>query len=736
MVCNGAQYHGDLTKAVTHLIAAGPRGKKFEYAGQWGIKIVTVEWLRDSLERGMVLDESLYHPLLPEEERGKGAVTRHKPTAESLGKRARAQEQTVDPAEVGRRKLRRTASSRLGSQSDNLWADIGSGQDGQSDRRRSLQRQDRFWDVKSKETSMVGRNALPTPQSDDVMRPISRERQMVAGAEDKNRPGVATESHIFQNEVLYVYGFGDQKTEILVDFITSNGARAPSEGEVKARKDCDTDLSSLSITVIVPHNADLDTVQKTRDLPFLFPEDWIATEFWVEKCLHRKALISKETPLCRPFYNGPIPGKSAHSKILRPLLTIDSTGFDKLTICPTSFTGIDLLHFSKTVKLLGAKYDESLRPETSVLVCSDGVLTPNPEKVRYALKTGVPLVKAAWMWKCVEEGVIKEFEDFAFGKKRDGENSRGGTNNRHNVLEPERPTDRLTGNGDTASYKTRERATKRSPSPKRHTKHAITSEMTTEKLPNQSAPDPHEPSHAPDEPTEFADTAKTKDATSTSSKPLQDLRSTINTPLKKQHQALPQPSPPKNTKIEIALTSNANTVTANGSARSLLSSAISHLRSVTSHARPPTNPARSESPATGNPQPDGVSPKSAEAGDADPRDAARHRRHRPLGRAPSNPSSLTRSHFSAEASPPAADGDDGTAGEVRDPAASFKPSQALVYESEETVREREEARRRMGIGCGVDGGGYERVERVGVVKDGNGRGRDEEGEGRRTRRKK
>lgn len=70
---NGASYHPDLTKSVSHLIAAIPSGNKYDFARNTGISIVTVEWLYDSLERGMALDESFYHPELPQEMIGVGA---------------------------------------------------------------------------------------------------------------------------------------------------------------------------------------------------------------------------------------------------------------------------------------------------------------------------------------------------------------------------------------------------------------------------------------------------------------------------------------------------------------------------------------------------------------------------------------------------------------------------------------------------------------------------------------
>lgn len=70
---NGASYHPDLTKSVSHLIAAIPSGNKYDFARNTGISIVTIEWLYDSLERGMALDESFYDPKLPQELIGVGA---------------------------------------------------------------------------------------------------------------------------------------------------------------------------------------------------------------------------------------------------------------------------------------------------------------------------------------------------------------------------------------------------------------------------------------------------------------------------------------------------------------------------------------------------------------------------------------------------------------------------------------------------------------------------------------
>ena len=121
---NGGDYRANLTKDVTHLIAKEPSGAKYNYAAQWGIKTVSVEWLEQSLERGMILEENLYHLLLPPGERGRNAWIRRSVSTTSLGKRAR--DDDVIPPNA--RKLRRTASARLSSHNDGLWTEINGGE--------------------------------------------------------------------------------------------------------------------------------------------------------------------------------------------------------------------------------------------------------------------------------------------------------------------------------------------------------------------------------------------------------------------------------------------------------------------------------------------------------------------------------------------------------------------------------------------------------------------------------
>lgn len=71
----------------------------------------------------MVLNETLYHPTMPVEARGVGAWDRKQYPSPTLGKRTRDAEQAM-PLKPFRRKLRRAASTKMGNQSEALWAGI------------------------------------------------------------------------------------------------------------------------------------------------------------------------------------------------------------------------------------------------------------------------------------------------------------------------------------------------------------------------------------------------------------------------------------------------------------------------------------------------------------------------------------------------------------------------------------------------------------------------------------
>jgi DNA replication regulator DPB11 len=120
---NGAEYRKDLTKSVTHLIARDSSGEKYKFATSWQIKVVSVKWFTDSIERGMILDESKYHPLISPEEQGLGAWNRSLPTPrDSFGRTSTTTNE--NPRNPRPRKLRRIASTKLVDQNESIWGDI------------------------------------------------------------------------------------------------------------------------------------------------------------------------------------------------------------------------------------------------------------------------------------------------------------------------------------------------------------------------------------------------------------------------------------------------------------------------------------------------------------------------------------------------------------------------------------------------------------------------------------
>ncbi|KAJ4362354.1 protein kinase activating protein dpb11 [Neocucurbitaria cava] len=298
---NGAEYHGDLTKAVTHLIAATPSGKKYEHALNWRMKIVSLEWFEQSLERGMVLDEALYNPTIPVDQRGNGAWDRKQSPQPTLGKRPRdaGQNQSLNPF---RRKLRRSASNKMGSQSEALWAGI-------------------------------------TAASSEVQH----------------------------------YGGDDW-----------------SEGMV-AQPELTRAITPLTHTEDV--NTPPDAQSPNVDLP------------------------SKEV---------------AHVGLFQGRIVCPH-GFDEgkawfagLTVNSTGFVGIELLHVTKLVTLMGttmsaltshesnvltgATYDEQLTKKTSVMICNSR--SPNAQKLKFASDKHIPAVHSTWLWECLRTGRLEPFGDY------------------------------------------------------------------------------------------------------------------------------------------------------------------------------------------------------------------------------------------------------------------------------------------------------------------------------------
>ncbi|KAG7413989.1 S-M checkpoint control protein rad4 [Fusarium oxysporum f. sp. rapae] len=359
---NGGLYTGDLTRRCTHLIVNKPEGKKYTAARAWGIHPVTLAWLEQSISRRMILEEAKFDPTLPPEEQGKGAwVTRE--LKRTMSKRSKSA--IAGGAEEGPRKLRKTASMKLSSQRNNIWGDILG---------RSTSRDYSF----AQENKEDGNQA-------QVQQPQRAEAQPEPPA-----PIVPEEDQgIFGNCYFYIHGFNAQRTSVLEQTLVTLGATICSSLNEAALGR--TPKPPRSRFLIVPQTSQPNThPQETYD------NLHVVTEYYIEKCLHNKQYFDPgEHVLGRPFTFFPIPA------------------FSDLIICSAAFTGIELNQVARAAVQLGAKFDGEFRKTTSVLICKD-ITSMRKEKLRVALKWGIPVVSADWFWECIRTGFKVPLDDYIF----------------------------------------------------------------------------------------------------------------------------------------------------------------------------------------------------------------------------------------------------------------------------------------------------------------------------------
>lgn len=359
----GAEYHGDLTKQVTHLLVAQTSGAKYKAAQDWRIHTVSMKWLEDSAARGMALDPKYYDPTMPYSEQGKGAYRKETGPRTSLGKRLRNEESQTSAASVNsKRKLRRHASRRLEDHSQDMWQDI-SAADVTTVAPSEVTDQ---WTAGDEDSQLTMGRAVAQPQ---VKQSFNVRQEQTAAIAPKVEG-------LFSGWFIATEGFEKEKTKRLAQYLEPNGAHI-----VKGLEDLESleEGHQEKCCLLVPH-AQTD---KKKDLPRSTTGVVIATEWWVERCVHYKQVLDPEQDV-----------------LSRPLWNLNIMGFSKLTISTTGFSGVDYRQVAVSVKLAGATYQEQLTPTISVLV--SGTPTVKKEKAYYAAKHQIPVVTADWLWTCLE----------------------------------------------------------------------------------------------------------------------------------------------------------------------------------------------------------------------------------------------------------------------------------------------------------------------------------------------
>ncbi|RAL14570.1 BRCT domain protein [Aspergillus homomorphus CBS 101889] len=381
VTAHGAEFRKDLLKGTSHLIAQSTEGDKYKFAMQWGIKIVSMKWLTDSLQRGMVLEEALYDPQLPQDQQGVGAWHRSLPAP-----KPKAPANNENPSNPRPRKLRRIASAKLGDQNEGIWGDIiGVGFEvGDIGRSKGSQQSE----SRSLRKSISGLQEVKSFASETTMAEAQEPRP------PPPEPAASKDEGFLNGCFFYIHGFSSKQSIVLRHHLSFNGAQLV--GSLNEFTRSDIPKKGHGLYTIVPFKMPRAQVPTTDDLAF---ECEVVTDMWLERCLDAKTLVPPESHVA----NTPIP-------------SFPVEGFSGLKVCSTGFFRIDLLHLSKLVNLIGAMYNEYLTPKASVLVCNDSSPV-NQDKLRHTQEWGVPAVSADWLWASIRSEKKQPFEPYLIQKQ-------------------------------------------------------------------------------------------------------------------------------------------------------------------------------------------------------------------------------------------------------------------------------------------------------------------------------
>ncbi|KAF3088797.1 hypothetical protein TWF102_008487 [Orbilia oligospora] len=384
---NGGTYSGDLTKQVTHLVASNPEGKKYQFAKQWGIKIVSLEWFHHSVERGMALDEAYFSFDLPASERGQGAWVRSATGKRKLSEREGSGSSDgrvkSDPA---KRKIKRAASDRLSSGSQTLWGDI----------------------MGTKAVKVDKPNEWGT---DAPQRTSSKAESSTTGPVDVPYVNVRTSmsmsdlqpeipKKMFHDKGFHVYGFDADKESRIRGIIRGfDGNTYPALQDL-------FETPASRYVIVVPDSYIQADCPKISDASKAVQ---IVTAWWLERCLHEDKFIEPDEYL-----------------LGRPMKRHNISGFEKMTVSVTKFDGVDYLHYTKAIGKLGAEFCEKVYKARSLLIVNSADKSKHKDKERAAEAWGIPIVSQEWLLECISEGELIPFKKYLLNTKpiaeeKDGE---------------------------------------------------------------------------------------------------------------------------------------------------------------------------------------------------------------------------------------------------------------------------------------------------------------------------
>jgi len=232
----------------------------------------------------------------------------------------------------------------MGSQSEALWAGITAASLGQ-------QHGEDDWTEDIPDKYDTSRANTPVTRVEEADVQLCNLPPGVDSADDRVRtPPVpingTSNDGIFERHIVFLHGFDEEKTNILREHLDGHGACVVHGDQLKNFSSDDLRRGYL----VVPHDAEVDL----KALPDRAGSAMnLVTNWWVERCLYGKCLFDPaDHILSKPFGRPSISGEFLSFRtFFSEALTY--SGFSSLTINSTGFVGIELLHVTKLVTLMG-----------------------------------------------------------------------------------------------------------------------------------------------------------------------------------------------------------------------------------------------------------------------------------------------------------------------------------------------------------------------------------------------
>lgn len=168
---------------------------------------------------------------------------------------------------------------------------------------------------------------------------------------------------LFDMLTFALHGFDDRQKNILQKTLVSHGAK--------------TDQEEYDYMIV---NSASSECPKT--------DAQIITEWAIERSLHKKSKMLTD-----------MWGKFVKYR--------DMPQFKDLKVCISGYSGVELLHLTRLIPLVGAEFCASLTPQRDILIS-----TPDSNKFKHAQSWDLPIVNEKWIWQCADQGALLPLKDF------------------------------------------------------------------------------------------------------------------------------------------------------------------------------------------------------------------------------------------------------------------------------------------------------------------------------------